>query len=83
LAVTVRNSATAEYLPTASFARQESTFLNVQGAKDLIESVRKGWASLFQLRAIFYRAKYAFSRSSIAVIVQKMMNWDKSGIIYH
>ncbi|MGI0033360.1 MAG: phosphoenolpyruvate synthase, partial [Nitrososphaeraceae archaeon] len=81
-AVAVRSSATAEDLPTASFAGQQATFLNVKGERDLIESVRKCWASLFEPRAIFYRRKHGISRSSIAVIVQKMINSDKSGIIF-
>ena len=81
-AVAVRSSATAEDLPTASFAGQQATFLNVKDEKDLIESVRRCWASLFEPRAIFYRAKQGVSRSSIAVIVQEMVNSDKSGIIF-
>ena len=82
LIVAVRSSATAEDLPTASFAGQQASFLNVKGEKDLIESIRKCWASLFEPRAIFYRAKYSFSKASIAVIVQKMINSEKSGIIF-
>ena len=82
LPVAVRSSATAEDLPTASFAGQQATFLNVVDEKDLIESVRKCWASLFEARAIFYRSKHGVSRSSIAVIVQEMVNSEKSGIIF-
>lgn len=81
-AVAVRSSATAEDLPTASFAGQQATFLNVKDEKDLIESVRRCWASLFEPRAIFYRTKQGVSKSSIAVIVQAMVNSDKSGIIF-
>lgn len=80
--VAVRSSATAEDLPTASFAGQQATFLNVSDKKELIDSVRKCWASLFEPRAIFYRAKHGFIKASIAVIVQKMINSDKSGIIF-
>ncbi|HEX9318011.1 MAG TPA: PEP/pyruvate-binding domain-containing protein [Nitrososphaeraceae archaeon] len=80
--VAVRSSATTEDLPTASFAGQHASFLNVKGEKHLIESIRKCWASLFEPRAIFYRAKYGFSRASIAVIVQKMVNSEKSGIMF-
>jgi len=76
--VAVRSSATTEDLPTASFAGQHATL----GEKHLIESIRKCWASLFEPRAIFYRAKYGFSRASIAVIVQKMVNSEKSGIMF-
>lgn len=82
LIVAVRSSATAEDLPTASFAGQQASFLNVKGEKDLIESIRKCWASLFEPRAIFYRAKHGFSKASIAIIVQKMINSEKSGIIF-
>jgi len=53
--VAVRSSATAEDLPTASFAGQQATFLNVKG-KELIDAVKKCWASLFTARAIYYRA---------------------------
>lgn len=81
-AVAVRSSATAEDLPTSSFAGQQATFLNVKDEKHLIESVRRCWASLFEPRAIFYRTKQGMSRSSIAVIVQEMVDSDKSGIIF-
>jgi pyruvate,water dikinase len=80
--VSVRSSATAEDLPTASFAGQQASFLNVKGENELIEAIRKCWASLFEPRAIFYRAKHGFSRASIAVIVQEMINSEKSGIIF-
>jgi len=53
--VAVRSSATAEDLPDASFAGQQETYLNVKGADDLIDKVRKCWSSLFTPRAIFYR----------------------------
>ncbi|MBS3055645.1 MAG: phosphoenolpyruvate synthase, partial [Candidatus Aenigmarchaeota archaeon] len=55
--VAVRSSATAEDLPTASFAGQQATFLNIKGVKNYLDSVRKAWASLFEPRAIFYRNK--------------------------
>lgn len=78
----IRSSATAEDLPTASFAGQQASFLNVNGKEELIESIKKCWASLFEPRAIFYRAKHGFSKASIAVIVQKMVNAQKSGIMF-
>lgn len=78
----VRSSATAEDLPTASFAGQQSSFLNVNGKEELIESIKKCWASLFEPRAIFYRSKHGFSKVSIAVIVQKMVKAQKSGIMF-
>lgn len=80
--VAVRSSATAEDLPTASFAGQQASFLNVKGENDLTESIRRCWASLFEPRAIFYRAKHDVTKASIAIIVQKMVNSDKSGIIF-
>jgi len=78
----IRSSATAEDLPTASFAGQQASFLNVNGKEELIDSIKKCWASLFEPRAIFYRAKHGFSKASIAVIVQKMVNAQKSGIMF-
>lgn len=78
----VRSSATTEDLPTASFAGQQSSYLNVHGREDLIDSIRKCWASLFEPRAIFYRTKNRFSKASIAVVVQKMIMAEKSGIMF-
>ncbi|NWG38207.1 phosphoenolpyruvate synthase [Nitrososphaera sp.] len=80
--VAVRSSATAEDLPTASFAGQQASFLNVKGSDELVESIKKCWASLFEPRAIFYRAKHGFAKSSISVIVQKMIEADKSGVMF-
>lgn len=82
--VAVRSSATAEDLPGASFAGQQETYLNVQGEANLIQKVRHGWASLFEPRAIFYRheQKYDHFRVGIALIVQKMVNSDQSGIMF-
>ena len=80
--VAVRSSATAEDLPTASFAGQQASFLNVKGSEQLVESVKKCWASLFEPRAIFYRAKHGFAKSSISVIVQKMIEAEKSGVMF-
>ena len=73
--VAVRSSATAEDLPTASFAGQQATFLNVVGEANLIEKVKEAWASLFTARAIFYRATHKFDHFKvyIAVPVQKMV----------
>ncbi|TAL47895.1 phosphoenolpyruvate synthase [archaeon] len=80
--VAVRSSATAEDLPSASFAGQQATFLNVKGNKDLADSVKKCWASLYEPRAIFYRAKNNVSSSSIAVVVQRMISSEKSGVMF-
>ncbi len=80
--VAARSSATAEDLPTASFAGQQATFLNVKGVKELLEAVKGAWASLYTPRAIFYRKKNNFMKASIAVVVQKMVNADKSGVMF-
>jgi len=82
--VAVRSSATAEDLPNASFAGQQATFLNVKGFKNLAIAVQKCWASLFTARAIYYRVKNNFPHEKvyIAVIVQKMVKADKSGVIF-
>lgn len=82
--VAVRSSATAEDLPTASFAGQQETFLNVEGEANLIEKVKEAWASLFTARAIFYRATNHFDhfKVGIAVPVQKMVSSETSGIMF-
>lgn len=84
LFVAVRSSATAEDLPTASFAGQQATFLNVKGKEALIEAVQQCWASLYTARAIYYRIKNNFEHSKvlIAVVVQKMVNSDKAGVMF-
>jgi len=63
--VAVRSSATAEDLPDASFAGQQETYLNVRGADDLIDKVRKCWSSLFTPRAIFYRTEKGFPHEKV------------------
>jgi pyruvate,water dikinase len=80
--VAIRSSATSEDLPTASFAGQFSSFLNVKGVKDLLDSVKKCWASLYEPRAIFYRAKHKAKKASMAVIVQRMVNAEKAGVMF-
>lgn len=82
--VAIRSSATAEDLPTASFAGQQETYLNVSGESNVILKVRDCWASLFEQRAIFYRAKNNFDhfRVGIAVVVQKMVQSEASGIMF-
>lgn len=82
--VAVRSSATAEDLPTASFAGQQATFLNVEGEANLLEKVKEAWASLFTARAIFYRAtnKFDHFKVGIAVPVQRMVQSDKSGVMF-
>ena len=82
--VAVRSSATTEDLATASFAGQQETFLNIKGSVQLIDAIRRCWASLFTARAIYYREKNGFEheKSLIAVVVQKMVNSDKSGVTF-
>lgn len=80
--VAVRSSATAEDLPGISFAGQQASFLNVRNEEKLIEAIRKCWASLYEPRAIFYREKHGFKNPSIAVVVQLMVNADKSGVMF-
>ncbi|MDD6285239.1 phosphoenolpyruvate synthase [Methanosphaera sp. Vir-13MRS] len=82
--VAVRSSATAEDLPDASFAGQQDTYLNISGIDDVLYNVRKCWASLFEARAIFYRAENDFDHSKvlIAVVIQQMVNSEKSGVMF-
>ncbi len=82
--VAVRSSATTEDLDDASFAGQQETYLNVKGDLDLIEKVKRVFASLFTARAIFYRKKRGFSKEkfSLSVIVQKMVDSEKSGVMF-
>ncbi len=76
--VAVRSSATAEDLPTASFAGQQDTFLNIRGAGQVVEACRRVYASLFNDRAISYRAHHGFAHEQVAISagVQKMVRSD-------
>jgi pyruvate, water dikinase len=84
--VAVRSSATAEDLPTASFAGQQETYLNIRGHDQLLDAVRDCMASLFTDRAIVYRAERGFEHSQVAlsVGVQKMIRSDlaSAGVIF-
>ena len=84
--VAVRSSATAEDLPTASFAGQQESFLYVQGEEDLLLHVKRAMASLFTARAISYRAHMGFDHLKVAlsVGVQRMVRADEaaSGVIF-
>lgn len=82
--VAIRSSATAEDLPEASFAGQQETFLNIKGEENVVEKVRKCWSSLYTPRAIYYRVRNNFKHEevSIAVVVQKMINSEKSGVMF-
>ncbi len=78
LAVAVRSSATAEDLPSASFAGQQETFLNISGADALERAIRDCMASLYTDRAIVYRAERGISHAAVAlsVGVQRMVRSD-------
>ncbi|HKZ34127.1 MAG TPA: phosphoenolpyruvate synthase [Candidatus Nanoarchaeia archaeon] len=82
--VAVRSSATTEDLAEASFAGQQETFLNVKGNDDLLKFVKKCFASLFTPRATYYRNKKGFKHedASLAVVIQRMVDSDKSGVIF-
>ncbi len=82
--VAVRSSATTEDLEGSSFAGQQESYLNVKGNTELIESVKKVFASLFTARAIYYRKKRGFSKEkfALAAVVQKMVDSDRSGVIF-
>lgn len=82
--VAVRSSATAEDLPEASFAGQQSTFLNISGEDNLIKAILEAWASLFEARAIYYRVQKNFDhfKVGIAVPIQLMVQSELSGIMF-
>jgi pyruvate,water dikinase len=84
--VAVRSSATAEDLPDASFAGQQETYLNVQGAGALLETCKRCFASLFTNRAISYRTDKGFDSTAIALSigVQRMVRSDlaTSGVMF-
>jgi pyruvate,water dikinase len=79
--VAVRSSATAEDLPTASFAGQQETFLNIKGEEALLDACRRCYASLFTDRAISYRIDKGFEHMKVALSigVQKMIRSDLAG----
>ncbi len=83
-AVAVRSSATTEDLPGASFAGQQATSLNVRGEDELLAAVRHCWASLWSERAIAYRERQEFrhDRAAIAVVVQRLVPAEVSGILF-
>ena len=82
--VAIRSSATAEDLPTASFAGQQETYLWIQGADQLSPYVQKCWSSLFTPRAISYRIKNNFPHEKILISVgiQKMVNSKAAGVMF-
>jgi len=82
--VAVRSSATAEDLPNASFAGQQDTYLNIIGEKELLDAVRRTWASLWTERAISYRIYNNIDQKKVklAVVVQKMIDADFAGVMF-
>jgi pyruvate,water dikinase len=84
ISVAVRSSATTEDLASASFAGQQDTYTNIKGAKELINTVKRCFASLYTARAIYYRHKKGFEKANalLAVVVQKMVNSERSGVIF-
>jgi phosphoenolpyruvate synthase/pyruvate phosphate dikinase len=83
-AYAVRSSATAEDLPTASFAGQQDTYLNVVGPVAVLQHVSRCWASLFTERAVTYRMRNGFDHRKIhmAVVVQRMVFPHAAGILF-
>ncbi|WP_213454642.1 rifamycin-inactivating phosphotransferase [Rhizomonospora bruguierae] len=83
-AYAVRSSATAEDLPTASFAGQQDTYLNVVGPAAILRHVSRCWASLFTERAVTYRQRNGIDHRTVhmAVVVQQMVFPDAAGILF-
>ncbi|MGZ4807242.1 MAG: PEP/pyruvate-binding domain-containing protein, partial [Ilumatobacteraceae bacterium] len=83
-AYAVRSSATAEDSPTASFAGQHDTYLNIVGRAAILHHVRRCWASLFTERAMTYRLRNGFDQGKIlmAVVVQQMVSPDAAGVLF-
>src|SRR6266702_6747463 len=83
-ACAVRSSATAEDLPTASFAGQHDTYLNVVGPTAILQHVSRCWASLFTERAMTYRLQNGFDHRNVhmAVVVQQMVFPEAAGILF-
>ena len=83
-ACAVRSSATAEDLPTASFAGQQDTYLNITGSANIIRHVSWCWASLFSERAVVYRQRNGFDHRKVqmAVVVQEMVVPQASGVLF-
>jgi phosphoenolpyruvate synthase/pyruvate phosphate dikinase len=83
-AYAVRSSATAEDLPTASFAGQQDTYLNIIGKEAILKHISKCWASLFTERAVIYRIQNGFDHRKVrlSVVVQKMVFPQVAGIMF-
>src|SRR5690242_9103509 len=84
VACAVRSSATAEDLPTASFAGQHDTYLNIVGRAAILKRVSRCWASLFSERAVTYRIRHGIDHRKVlmAVVVQEMVFPDAAGVLF-
>jgi pyruvate,water dikinase len=82
--VAVRSSATTEDLSSASFAGQQETYTNIRGIDSLLHAVKKCFASLYTARAVYYRHKKGFDKANalLSAVVQKMINSEKSGVMF-
>ena len=82
--VAVRSSATAEDLPGAAFAGQQETFLNVTGEEQVLDAVRRCWASLWAERAVDYRRQRGIDHAAVklAVVVQRLIPADVAGVLF-
>ncbi|MGD0752283.1 MAG: phosphoenolpyruvate synthase [Anaerolineales bacterium] len=83
-AYAVRSSATAEDLPTASFAGQQDTYLNIIGKEAILQHISKCWASLYTDRAVIYRKQNGFddNKVDLSVVIQKMVFPQAAGILF-
>src|ERR1700682_5552560 len=83
-AYAVRSSATAEDLPTASFAGQQDTYLNIVGSAAILQHISRCWASLFTERAVTYRLRNGFDHRKVhmAVVVQQMVFPHAAGVMF-
>lgn len=84
VAVAVRSSATAEDLPDASFAGQQDTYLGILGSQQLLDAIRRCWASLFNERAVAYRADRHIDprHVALAVVVQRLVDVRTAGVLF-
>ncbi|GAA2624855.1 rifamycin-inactivating phosphotransferase [Paractinoplanes durhamensis] len=84
VAYAVRSSATAEDMPTASFAGQQDTYLNVVGTAAVLAHIGRCWASLFTERAVTYRLRHGIDHRTVhmAVVVQEMVFAEAAGILF-
>ena len=82
--VAVRSSATCEDLESASFAGQQSSFMNISGIEQVMYYTKKCWASLFNPQAIYYRdmIKYGHDQAKMSVLIQNMVDAEKSGVMF-